>query len=127
MLRKSLLILTALASLTIANVKAEIPYPFNKLLTDHATCVLIVRKFLENRPYVTLADCSLFVEKKFGEREYLVAKFSANTLAGVQVVGMVYDLSNDWLCAIDLKAYTQFLKTGDKNLLVAQPDLDPNS
>jgi hypothetical protein len=74
----------------------------------------------KNAPDATITELSQTVDKEIGGARYQVAKaeIRAKNRFGVQiteVLGYVFDLSEDSYYTMSLDTFDQFLKTGDKS------------
>lgn len=122
-MKKILLILMALASLTIAGqalTPEEITTYTQYLSTPDAAKVFIQNFYKKLGDGHIVGDCSAFVPKTLLGYNYLVAKFLATvpTSAGGETIqhtwGMVVDLSsNGWIRTMPEFEFKAFMQTGN--------------
>jgi hypothetical protein len=144
-MRKALLTLTVLASLTIASIAQEAtlasatpsPSPTSddidsSYLTEEHAKADIERLFADTNPNSSVISNSAYVERTFNGKEYLLAKAlvsSGNPFGGriERVMGFVISVSEKWMSSLPEAEYSEFLQTGNVALLRHPPNLDPNN
>jgi hypothetical protein len=95
-----------------------IPDKYKPGFTDADAAGDIIQDALETLTSgkITFAMCSTFAHVRCGKFDYIVAKVSVNSFAGIHDIGYAIELQTGEQATTTLPEYRQFLKTGDRSL-----------